>query len=316
MQTALTHLQERFGDVQTSRALVGAHRLLHAVFGDRSPYRGIDADGYGEDIEMPCPELDVGLDAWLVDKPHLQPMLADGHSVVWAIMQAMKSLAPRERLVLVRRFWGKGNGSWSLETVGASLGVTRERVRQMEAKALRRMTHPSRSRQLRGLLHEARRDEVAAFLARKELAEGLARRLPEHLAYEVAARVKRRDLAKALQALTTADIREVGRRVAASCQAATMLDRCMFCGEPALPLSDVCLVHVREWRRVPVKCDWCGVIKSRSPSSFPAYQRTHGKSQAHLFCSIEHFFEALRAGWYPRKSRRRAGNTQRARNGA
>ncbi len=61
----------------------------------------------------------------------------------------LKTLTPREERVIKMRF-GLDNGSdHTLEEVGQNFAVTRERIRQIEAKALRKLRHPSRSRKLR-----------------------------------------------------------------------------------------------------------------------------------------------------------------------
>src|SRR3989449_5541722 len=59
--------------------------------------------------------------------------------------KVLKTLSPREEMVLKMRF-GVGDGSeHTLEEVGQSFAVTRERIRQIESKALRKLRHPSRS---------------------------------------------------------------------------------------------------------------------------------------------------------------------------
>ena len=64
----------------------------------------------------------------------------------------LKTLTPREERVIKLRF-GVGEGSeHTLEEVGQNFAVTRERIRQIEAKALRKLRHPSRSRKLRAFL--------------------------------------------------------------------------------------------------------------------------------------------------------------------
>jgi len=64
----------------------------------------------------------------------------------------LKTLTPREERVIKMRF-GVGDGSeHTLEEVGQNFAVTRERIRQIEAKALRKLRHPSRSRKLRAFL--------------------------------------------------------------------------------------------------------------------------------------------------------------------
>ena len=66
--------------------------------------------------------------------------------------QVLKTLTPREEKVIKMRF-GVGDGlEHTLEEVGQSFAVTRERIRQIEAKALRKLRHPSRSRKLRAFL--------------------------------------------------------------------------------------------------------------------------------------------------------------------
>jgi RNA polymerase primary sigma factor len=68
------------------------------------------------------------------------------------LSDVLSSLSERERRVLELRF-GLGDGySRTLEEVGKQFRVTRERIRQIEAKALRKMRHPTRLRQLHGFL--------------------------------------------------------------------------------------------------------------------------------------------------------------------
>ncbi len=64
----------------------------------------------------------------------------------------LDSLSPRERAVLEMRFGLKDGQGRTLEEVGQEFGVTRERIRQIEAKALRKLRHPIRSRKLRDYL--------------------------------------------------------------------------------------------------------------------------------------------------------------------
>lgn len=68
------------------------------------------------------------------------------------IRNALDFLTEREREVLEMRFGLKDGRDYTLEDVGKSFGVTRERIRQIEAKALRKLRHPSRSRGLRDYL--------------------------------------------------------------------------------------------------------------------------------------------------------------------
>jgi RNA polymerase primary sigma factor len=66
----------------------------------------------------------------------------------------LDSLSDREREVLEMRFGLRDGQGHTLEEVGQFFGVTRERIRQIEAKALRKLRHPYRSRKLRDYLAE------------------------------------------------------------------------------------------------------------------------------------------------------------------
>ena len=73
-------------------------------------------------------------------------LLKEQLSGVW------KSLTPREEKVLRLRFGLEDGRPRTLEEVGKEFNVTRERIRQIEAKALRKLRHPSRSKKLRDFL--------------------------------------------------------------------------------------------------------------------------------------------------------------------
>ena len=64
----------------------------------------------------------------------------------------LKSLTPREEKVIKMRFGVNDDSEHTLEEVGQDFAVTRERIRQIEAKALRKLRHPTRSRKLRTFL--------------------------------------------------------------------------------------------------------------------------------------------------------------------
>jgi RNA polymerase primary sigma factor len=70
----------------------------------------------------------------------------------------LKTLTPREEKVIKMRFGLDDGSEHTLEEVGQSFAVTRERIRQIEAKALRKLRHPSRSRKLRAFLEGSARD--------------------------------------------------------------------------------------------------------------------------------------------------------------
>ena len=68
-----------------------------------------------------------------------------------ATNQVLACLTPREERILRMRF-GIGTDSHTLEEIGNQFSVTRERIRQIEAKTLRKLKHPHRSRKLRSFL--------------------------------------------------------------------------------------------------------------------------------------------------------------------
>lgn len=81
------------------------------------------------------------------------PAEATGYSILKDKMhEVLETLTPRERTVLIERFGLRDGKPKTLEEVGDQFGVTRERIRQIEAKALRKMRHPTRSKQLQAFL--------------------------------------------------------------------------------------------------------------------------------------------------------------------
>ncbi len=79
---------------------------------------------------------------------------ATGSGLHEATQKILASLTPREAKVLRMRFGINMNTDHTLEEVGKQFDVTRERIRQIEAKALRKLRHPSRSEQLRSFLED------------------------------------------------------------------------------------------------------------------------------------------------------------------
>jgi RNA polymerase primary sigma factor len=77
---------------------------------------------------------------------------ADRQLLKEQVRGVLSVLSEREREVLEMRFGLKDGQDHTLEEVGKHFGVTRERIRQIEAKALRKLRHPTRSRQLRDYL--------------------------------------------------------------------------------------------------------------------------------------------------------------------
>ncbi len=105
-------------------------------------------------LEMPVgEEQDSHLGDFIPDDTTLGPTDAASHQLLREQMEnILTSLSPREGRVLQLRFGLKDGKAHTLEEVGKKFGVTRERIRQIEAKALRKLRHPSRSRKLRDYL--------------------------------------------------------------------------------------------------------------------------------------------------------------------
>ena len=68
------------------------------------------------------------------------------------LMEALQALSDREQRVIRMRFGLDDGHPQTLEEVGRAFHVTRERIRQIEAKALRKLRHPSRSKKLKDYL--------------------------------------------------------------------------------------------------------------------------------------------------------------------
>jgi RNA polymerase primary sigma factor len=98
-------------------------------------------------------EEDTRLKEFIKDEVTVSPFdsasqeLLKGH-----IDEVLETLNPREQRVLALRFGLRDGRTRTLEEVGREFGVTRERIRQIEAKALRKLRHPSRSKRLRDYL--------------------------------------------------------------------------------------------------------------------------------------------------------------------
>jgi RNA polymerase primary sigma factor len=109
-----------------------------------------------EPISMETPigdDDDSHLGDFIEDTATMAPMDAAVYrSLSDATRDVLDSLTPREAKVLRMRFGIEMNTDHTLEEVGKQFDVTRERIRQIEAKALRKLRHPSRSDKLRSFL--------------------------------------------------------------------------------------------------------------------------------------------------------------------
>ncbi|TLY38479.1 MAG: RNA polymerase sigma factor RpoD [Nitrospirae bacterium] len=109
-----------------------------------------------EPISLETPigeEEDSHLGDFIEDKKAVSPLeAAIRYDLQRQINNALKTLTPREERVLRKRFGIGENTDHTLEEVGQDFAVTRERIRQIEAKALRKLRHPSRSKKLKSFV--------------------------------------------------------------------------------------------------------------------------------------------------------------------
>ncbi|CAX10180.1 RNA polymerase sigma factor [Chlamydia trachomatis] len=100
---------------------------------------------------------------FLEDTAVESPAEATGYSMLKDKMkEVLKTLTDRERFVLIHRFGLLDGRPKTLEEVGSAFNVTRERIRQIEAKALRKMRHPIRSKQLRAFLDLLEEEKIGS----------------------------------------------------------------------------------------------------------------------------------------------------------
>jgi RNA polymerase primary sigma factor len=155
--------------IETINRLMRAQKRLLQDFG-REP----TAEELADDLELPVDRVravlrmaqqplslqaavgdseDASFGDFLEDKEAESPCESTSFTLLKEKLgDVLASLAERERKVLELRF-GLGDGyARTLEEVGRQFRVTRERIRQIEAKALRKMRHPTRIRQLHGFL--------------------------------------------------------------------------------------------------------------------------------------------------------------------
>jgi RNA polymerase primary sigma factor len=103
-------------------------------------------------LQTPVGDEDTELEDFIGDKNSPSPYLdAEKTETSEQIQQVLKTLTPKEEMVIRMRFGIGADRDHTLEEVGRHLSITRERVRQIEAKALRKLKHPSRLKALKRL---------------------------------------------------------------------------------------------------------------------------------------------------------------------
>ncbi|HKW98881.1 MAG TPA: RNA polymerase sigma factor RpoD [Bryobacteraceae bacterium] len=111
-------------------------------------------------LETPIGEEDEShLGDFIVDRSGISPSEAVINlNLREQTAQVLKTLTPREEKIIKMRFGLEDGSEHTLEEVGQNFAVTRERIRQIEAKALRKLRHPSRSHRLRTFLQDGMRE--------------------------------------------------------------------------------------------------------------------------------------------------------------
>jgi RNA polymerase primary sigma factor len=111
----------------------------------------------GQPLSLETPvgeEEESTLAEFIEDEITPNPISLAAHTLMEEqVEDALESLTPREARVLRLRYGLEDGEDYTLEQVGEKLGLTRERIRQIQAQALRRLRHPSRSRNLKPLLN-------------------------------------------------------------------------------------------------------------------------------------------------------------------
>jgi RNA polymerase primary sigma factor len=114
----------------------------------------LDVSRHPISLEAPVgQDGDAFLGDFIEDESTVHPLELASHELLKSqISDALSKLTERERKIIVLRFGLEDGRFRTLEEVGREFGITRERIRQIEAKALRKLRHPSYSRKLRGYL--------------------------------------------------------------------------------------------------------------------------------------------------------------------
>ncbi|MFH1706580.1 MAG: sigma-70 family RNA polymerase sigma factor [Planctomycetota bacterium] len=110
------------------------------------------------DKPMSNSEDDYYLKEFIEDKTAESPVSLVSHKALKdKITEALKTLTKREREIIILRYGIGDGGTYTLEEVGQKFDVTRERVRQIEAKAIKKLQHPTRAKILEGFMSSLKR---------------------------------------------------------------------------------------------------------------------------------------------------------------
>jgi len=156
--------------VETINKQIRLQRSMHQQLG-REPLPEELAKELGYSVDRVIEIMKIAQDPVSLETPigeeedsHLKDFIKDNYSPApediasytllrEQLLEVLNSLTPREAKVLKLRFGLEDGRPRTLEEVGAEFKVTRERIRQIEAKALRKLRHPSRSKKLKDYLH-------------------------------------------------------------------------------------------------------------------------------------------------------------------
>ena len=147
-QSAILELQQSLLAGRISEARTEITKRIEKLFGMRVPIS----------LETPIgQEGDSHLGDLIEDHAEISPADAVVNvNVQERTAKVLRTLSPREEKIIRMRFGMEDGSEHTLEEVGRAFSVTRERIRQIEAKALRKLRHPSRLEKLKSLFDDVR----------------------------------------------------------------------------------------------------------------------------------------------------------------
>jgi len=145
LRRAQLQLRQELGREATSEDLAGRLEMPVARVNKmmQAAEEPIPLETLDDDEALP------GLSELLIDERPVSLDYFDNEDLRRLIAEALKTLSPREAKIVQMRFGVQDGSEHTLEEIGQRFSLTRERIRQIEVKALRKLRHPSRSRRLR-----------------------------------------------------------------------------------------------------------------------------------------------------------------------